>query len=152
MKRNTYSASTRSTSPAGPVVIFLFQNPAASGRKIIISRLLIDPTAGGILMRVIKRSTLTTGGTLALATTVPHNSRAPAGVGFANFVTSAVGLVLGTIVGNVRAYTVGEDAKMLFDQEQNQGIVLHPTQEITIHNDTAAATPEVSVSFQWQEY
>jgi hypothetical protein len=158
----TYSASALGLSAANtPTDIFTIQGSAT--KKITITRIAFTASQTTAAQRdvvLLKRSTLDTGGTSTVLTSVAHDSTSVAATGVARFYT-ANPTAVGTLSGNLRTRkvfigtaTANSDEMILdFGIRPSQAIVLNNVNESLAINLNAitSAGNLIDLSVEWTE-
>lgn len=165
----TYSATMNNTIVASAVTttvpIWEISNPAASGKIVRVTKLqflVTLATAGAYNLHLVKRSTISTGGTAVTQTNVPHDSTSAAAVAVAKLYTAAP--TAGTTVGIVRHNRAWGFASTLtatqplgdflweFGNGPEQAQVLQAGQALSLQSPAAFGTaPTITGSVEWTE-
>lgn len=158
----TYSATTGSVTPASSATdVCLLYGSATKTVKVrrVIFTGLTTSTVATNPVSVIKRSTVPTDGTSALATVVPYDSSFSSGTAVAESFTANP--TVGTLVGALAtiAYTfdlttsVGGDNQLVFEFGQlGSPVVLRGTsQSVSVNLGAATVAGPIQCTFEWTE-
>lgn len=145
--------------------VWALSNPAASTRTIRVIRLSLQvslATAAAGLVKLVRRSSLNSGGSIAVSTPVKHDTADPATPVITGGVYTAAATTPGTLVGDLRATRLqlpvapGTPIEWTFGNRPGKGILLRPGESlgVLVHNATGGApatAPTVTGDVEWTE-